>query len=71
VGVNILEDARHSSVLYICKSFVHKVADDAVQYEGSLPDYVAPTRAYEATYNHTCRNSVFGPAASPVSSHTR
>jgi hypothetical protein len=23
VGVNILEDARHSSVLYICKYFVH------------------------------------------------
>ncbi len=22
-GVNILEDARHSSVLYVCKYFVH------------------------------------------------
>jgi hypothetical protein len=48
-----------------------KVVDDMVQCEDSLPDYVAPRRAYEATYNRTCRNSVFGSAVSPVLSHNR
>jgi hypothetical protein len=56
---------------YVSTLCIKVVVDDMVQYEGSLPDYVALRRAYEATYNHTCRNSVFGSAVSPVSSHNR
>ncbi len=35
VGVNILEDVRHSSVLYVCKYFVF-LTDNAVCSEGGL-----------------------------------
>jgi hypothetical protein len=30
-GVNILEDARHCSVLYICKYFVHSMPFHALE----------------------------------------
>ncbi len=36
--VNILEDARHSSVLYIRKDFVHKIRG----HEDVAPSYMSP-----------------------------
>ncbi len=39
-GVNILEDARHSSVLYVCKYFVHLVIY-SYQQQRELPKFEA------------------------------
>jgi hypothetical protein len=37
VGVNILEDTRHSSVLYICKYFVGKTKEFIIQGSSISP----------------------------------
>jgi hypothetical protein len=51
VGVNILEDARHCSVLYICKYFVIHIHTH--QYAGMLRDGErAIERAKEEEDNH-------------------
>jgi hypothetical protein len=47
-GVNILEDARHSSVLYVCKYFVIRVLQSNINKYGTV---LVPPSLQLPTYN--------------------
>jgi hypothetical protein len=54
VGVNISEDARHCSVLYICKYFVHRGITSVLP--GVL--YISPTTDYSMSSDELCFRSI-------------